>query len=647
MAGFEPRDYWGLARFSSLQTAADTIAMVKSTWDEKGQLRHHVVATRSGFEFQVEGTDPALTGDGRYLFYLFRCALYRLDLTKDAPVPEAVADPDGNWETVSSVTDGGILVFAQRQEIREVAPEGCSWDLPLVAEAMPCRSDPDHGFRKQYRYRLCTCPSLDILPATPRILRESEKSFEGLCLLWDGAWLLFHQETWQLLQLQDTTAPSPVLTEEAANTPMSRGVRPCPAPDMSYVLIGTPDGMETALHVLPLAPDLPDFTQGENAPAGLSLDCYMDRGRLSHSLIAPAPEPDSFYVCATDDHVPGLWLLRVDRVRGTIVWYTPNHDFLVTDIAPYGGQTESFGGHMAALAGTCQSVPSLRILSTLRFQVSHPGEEDNAFLSSRTVSRPRRVSVQSLDGRAEIQGFLHFPQDTSQPVPLLVWVHGGPAGCWTEGLNLEIQSAVSAGFAVLLPNPRGSTGCGRKYASPEHAFDGGAATDILTLLDEVLRQYPELDRNRMGVLGGSYGGYMAAYLAGTTSRFRACVVQKGVTNWLYIHFCSSQAGQPVFDDYRDFQDFLVDSLRISPVFQAQDVSCPTLIIHGEEDQQVPAACAHQYYTALKDCHPQLPVRLMLFPHLNHDLQGGHLQDYLQIQEETLLWLRRYVKGENV
>ena len=286
--------------------------------------------------------------------------------------------------------------------------------------------------------------------------------------------------------------------------------------------------------------------------------------------------------------------------------------------------------------------PAFWLGGTLSFAAADP----NPWMTGIPVSPYRTVRTLSQDGRTELTGFLLLPEGREADIPLLVWVHGGPSGCWTPGFSLEIRCAVSSGFAVLLPNPRGSTGRGEAYADPAHAFDGGAANDILCLLDEALRQYSCLDGGCVSILGGSYGGFMAAWMAGNTARFRCAVVIKAVTNWLFIHFNSSQAGQPVMDDYRDFQDFLVDTVRSSPVFAAGDVNIPTLIIHGERDQQVPVENAHQYYTALRDCHPDLPVRLMLLPDACHSYARDALPDWLAVQRETLRWLNTYGKEKD-
>jgi len=225
---------------------------------------------------------------------------------------------------------------------------------------------------------------------------------------------------------------------------------------------------------------------------------------------------------------------------------------------------------------------------------------------------------------------------------VLLWIHGGPEGFFTDGLYLELQAAVGKGFAVVAPNPRGSTGYGSDYQNGGDAFGEGAATDVLMLLDAVLRAHPELDASRVGVLGGSYGGYMSARLAGTTKRFKAAVVIKPVTNWLFIHFKSSQSGQDVFENHRDFQDCLMDMIRQSPVYHAGDVEIPTLIIHGEKDQTCPVDNAHQFYVAVRDTHPDLPVRLMVMPDCCHGYSRDGVEDYITIQNETLAWLGQYV-----
>ena len=304
----------------------------------------------------------------------------------------------------------------------------------------------------------------------------------------------------------------------------------------------------------------------------------------------------------------------------------------------------------------CIAAPRDGALPCLYTDATHPAEvclfepatgdltaiaHHNAWLDGALLSGMRAFKALALDGKACLAGWVMLPEG-ADGAPVLLWPHGGPAGFYADAFSLERQAAAARGYAVVLPNPRGSTGYGFAYEDAERAYDGGAGIDCLTLLDAALTEFPALDPMRVGVIGGSYGGYMAAWMAGNTRRFKAAVVLKAVTNWLFIHFKSSQGGQPVFDEYRDFQDFLVDTVRKSPIYRAGDVSIPTLVIHGERDQVCPVENAHQFYVAVRDTHPDLPAKLIVMPNCCHAYGRDDVRDYAYIQEQSLAWLDQYV-----
>ncbi|MBR1585537.1 MAG: S9 family peptidase [Clostridia bacterium] len=628
MRGFAPEDYGRLTRFSSLASSPDgAVACVQYFWENDCWRRRVTLIFRGeAREITLGGSreiGPVFSRTGCLLWFLSdgRIALHdrQTGETREAfPLPQGV-------EAVDVLPLAAGCLFVCRKEIRETPPAGCDWEMPLVAESLRYRSDADHGFTKTYHYQLCR------FDGEIRVLKESEQPFSALAVLPDESAALFAQGSFRWLRLSDgeERAVSPAL--QAAGD-----IRPCVSPDGRYALAAVRTaGMEIALARLWLDGQEHPRDEIENEPAGLTEGAYMDASPERKTLIAPALRRDTWFVSACRDHRPMLW--RVTVTEGKLRYEACDVPGVVTEAA-----AETAGG-VPVLLGDHSRPPAPALVQDGALAPLLPGV--NAWYDRAEAAPYTLLSAPSQDGRAELTGYMLFPGDQQETYPLLVWVHGGPAGCWAPGFNLEIQCAVSRGYAVLLPNPRGSTGRGNAYADPEHAFDGGAANDILTLLGAALRRFPCLDSSRVGILGGSYGGYMAAWMAGKTRRFRAAVVVKAVTNWLFIHFKSAQAGQPIFDDYRDFQDFLVDTVKQSPVYFAQDVAIPTLIIHGEKDQQVPAENAHQYYTALKDCHPDLPVKLMLLPDCCHGYSRDALPDYIAIQREALSWLDRYVKEE--
>ena len=623
-----PEDYGRLTRLSSLTLAKDgAAAYVKYFWQNNAwQRRVEIAKDEAAKEISLGGTVekcPAFSGDGELLWFVSdgRIGLYD---RKTEKAKEAFSLPEGFGAVDVVPMEKGCLLSC-RKEIRDEAPAGCEWEMPRVAESTNFRSDADHGFKKKYSYRLY------VYDGELKLILEGDKPFQALALLPDENAALFAQGSFKTVSLASGEI-------RELETPFTSGgdYRPVLSPDGRYALaaVGTA-GMEIALRRIWLDGREHEPDEMENEPAGLAEGAYMDAAPERKTIIAAGKEANTFFIAAHQKHRPGLWKVTVteNRLRFEIM----AADGLITEAAG-----ECAHG-VAVMRGSAALPPEPAFWRPADHAIQPICPNQNVWLSCQDARPCLPISTPSQDGRAELTGFLLLPEEKKEKIPLLLWAHGGPSGYWAPGFNLELLCAVSRGFAVLLPNPRGSTGRGNDYASPEHAFDGGAANDILCLLDAALRQYPSLDAKQVSVLGGSYGGYMAAWMAGNTARFRSAVVIKAVTNWLFIHFCSSQAGQSIIDDYRDFQDFLVDTVKMSPVYTAGDVNIPTLIIHGEQDQQVPVENAHQYYTALKDCHPDLPVRLMLLPDCCHGYSRDALPDYIAIQQETLDWLSRYGK----
>jgi dipeptidyl aminopeptidase/acylaminoacyl peptidase len=218
----------------------------------------------------------------------------------------------------------------------------------------------------------------------------------------------------------------------------------------------------------------------------------------------------------------------------------------------------------------------------------------------------------SFDG-LEIEGLLALPRDRQDgALPLLVAVHGGPTGCWFWGFapaNGLPNVLASAGYAVLLPNVRGSTGRGPEFAEANLGdMGGGDLQDILTGIDALARD-GIVDDKRVAITGGSYGGFMASWAITQTDRFAAAIPMAVVTNWVSFH-STTNIGQ--FDRLflqADTYDAAGDYTRRSPVYHAAKCRTPTLILHGEDDLCTPLPQAVEFYNALVEggCEAELVV----------------------------------------
>jgi len=182
-------------------------------------------------------------------------------------------------------------------------------------------------------------------------------------------------------------------------------------------------------------------------------------------------------------------------------------------------------------------------------------------------------------------------------------MHGGPRGVYGDGIFQEFQLLAAEGYAVIYTNPRGSAGYEEEYTQAVMRHYGEVDyEDFMDFTDEALRRYPWMDEGRLGLTGGSYGGYTTNWIIGHTDRFNAAVTCRSICNWV-SKFGVSDIGfmQPESISGRKtyWGDDLVEQMRHSPLYYADNVKTPCLIIHSEEDYRCPMAEGEQWFTALK------------------------------------------------
>jgi len=236
-----------------------------------------------------------------------------------------------------------------------------------------------------------------------------------------------------------------------------------------------------------------------------------------------------------------------------------------------------------------------------------------------------------------VEGWLMYPvnYDPAKKYPLVVSVHGGPAGAkkpsWPGAFDMSLLS--SQGYFVLFPNPRGSFGAGEAFAKANvKDFGQGDLRDILLGVDDVLRTLP-VDPNRLGIAGWSYGGYMTMWAITQTHRFHAAVAGAGIANWqsYYGENLIDQWMIPYFGSTAYNQPAIY--ARSSPINFIRNVSTPTLILVGDSDAECPAPQSYEYWHALKTLG--VKTQLVVYPNEGHAIRKPeHLQDLL---DRTINW----------
>jgi dipeptidyl aminopeptidase/acylaminoacyl peptidase len=256
----------------------------------------------------------------------------------------------------------------------------------------------------------------------------------------------------------------------------------------------------------------------------------------------------------------------------------------------------------------------------------------------RSTIASRQVLTWAAPDGLEIQGFLTLPRGEG-PFPLILNVHGGPVWAFADSWPGTFMGfLLSRGFAVLQPNPRGSWGRGRYFASRVVGDMGGAdAWDLLAGVDHVL-EMGIADPEKIGVLGGSYGGFMAALLPCLDQRFAAAVSLSPVTDWFSERFDSNLGtwvqdflgGAPIErqEDYRDR----------SPVFQVERNRTPTLLTAGTRDRATPIGQATEFYRALRE--HDVPADLVLYPLEGHGVRT--IPGIFDLVTRTVGWFERFM-----
>ena len=251
------------------------------------------------------------------------------------------------------------------------------------------------------------------------------------------------------------------------------------------------------------------------------------------------------------------------------------------------------------------------------------------------------VSATAEDG-TDLRAWLVLPPDAeAEPAPLLLWVHGGPLhswSSWTWRWNPWLMAA--RGYAVLLPDPALSTGYGQHMVDRGWATWGGPPFTDLMAITDAAEAHPAIDARRTAAMGGSFGGYMANWIAGHTDRFRAIVTHASL--WALDQF------GPTTDDASYWLGEMTEEMALenSPHLHADRITTPMLVIHGDKDYRVPIGEALRLWWDLvfRQQDPDAsPHRFLYFPDENHWILTP--QHAIVWNETVLAFLSEHVLGE--
>ncbi len=316
---------------------------------------------------------------------------------------------------------------------------------------------------------------------------------------------------------------------------------------------------------------------------------------------------------------------------------------LVVEGGTIGGFTQSRDGSVLAFdRATTGSPPALFACRADGRHERAIESVNRALLSRHALGETREVTVKGWGGEP-VQMWIVYPPDfdPQKKWPLLHSIHGGPHAAHVDGWHFRWNSQVFAGhgYVVAAVNYHGSSGFGQKWLETITGQYGKKEfADVEAGTDWLLRQ-GYIDRERLVATGGSYGGYMVAYMNGQTDRYRTYVCHAGCYDWVSMmatdgyHFFADELGAFHWDNPARV-------MRQSPHHYVKRSKTPTLVIHGEQDYRVPATQALQYYDTLKA--KKVPARLLWFPDENHWILKP--QNSRLWYREFFAWVARYAPG---
>lgn len=235
-----------------------------------------------------------------------------------------------------------------------------------------------------------------------------------------------------------------------------------------------------------------------------------------------------------------------------------------------------------------------------------------------------------------------FGWESGRSYPAILDIHGGPKTVYGTLFMHEMQYWANEGFFVFWTNPRGSDGRGDDFADIRGKYGSVDYSDIMTFTEAVMEKYPSIDRKRVGVTGGSYGGFMSNWILGHTTFFKAIATQRSIYNWISFYGTSDIGPYFATDQCHCSWDDIDALYHLSPMEAIRkNASTPTLILHSDKDYRCPVEQAYQLYTTLVD--KGVETRFILFHDESHELsRSGKPSNRIKRLDEITKWMKRYL-----
>lgn len=436
--------------------------------------------------------------------------------------------------------------------------------------------------------------------------------------------------------------------------------RPSPGEDewtkADVAVVDVASGRATSLAVTTASESQPRYSPDGRWIAFTASDDPVTWATTQHVFVVGSGGGTPRRLAETFDVQPGIvgWSASGDRIyvaetRGTVSMLSalPVDGKPAADVSPPNlmvttAALNEAGTHLGFVSTAVDAPPEAFIATVPRWSARQVSRVQA--LPAAALGRSEVIKWTAPDGKT-IEGVVTYPVGyrAGTRVPLLVIVHGGPTGVFTQSFVgtagvYPIAAFAARGYAVLRANVRGSSGYGREFRYANYRDWGGGDYQDITSGVDALVQRGIADPERLGVMGWSYGGYMTSWIITQTKRFKAASVGAGVTNLMSF---AGTADIPSFiPDYfggEYWEAFDIWRSR-SPMFNVRGVTTPTLIQHGEADVRVPVSQGYELYNALK--RQRVPVRMVVYPRQPHGLQEP--RHILDAARQNLEWFERWV-----
>jgi dipeptidyl aminopeptidase/acylaminoacyl peptidase len=280
------------------------------------------------------------------------------------------------------------------------------------------------------------------------------------------------------------------------------------------------------------------------------------------------------------------------------------------------------------------------------YALDGPGERrltnvNEALLEGLALATPEHLEIVGAGGQS-VEGWL-LPGRGRGRRPLILEIHGGPHSLYGNAFFHEFQVLAAQGYHVLYTNPRGSRGYGERFCSEIAGGWGNLDYQDLMAATDVVVQRPDVDAERLGVAGGSYGGYMTNWIVGHTDRFKAAVTMRCLSN--FVSFYGTSDIGPWFGERELLgspRDQIERYWQLSPLAHVEKVTTPILIVHGEQDLRCPQEQAEQWFVSLRRLGKT--AEFIRFPEEGHDMSRSGRPDRRLLRLGRIVeWFDRWLK----